>query len=144
MVCPRRPLTDCKGSLYFFERGASLQTENLWVKCSDPNCGAAKSLVHAFGREAQENLPACRGRHPHLDTFDPKCEETPRAVLLGATNTWFPVTLSVLAIPLEGDALGQLVSDGWEYFRDVESLPELKGLLEGVDQERHPSGHRPL
>src|SRR3989304_4255073 len=58
----------CKGTLRFFERGASLQTENLWVKCD--SCDAARSLVHAFGREAQENLPACRGRHPHLDKYE--------------------------------------------------------------------------
>lgn len=119
--------SECKGTLRFFERGASLQTENLWVKCD--TCDQARSLVHAFGKEAQENLPACRGRHPHLDTYDDTCEEPPRAVLLGATNSWFPITLSVLAIPLEGDELGQLVLDGWEYFSDVESVAELKGSL---------------
>ena len=39
--------SECKGTLRFFERGASLQTENLWVKCD--TCDAARSLVHAFG-----------------------------------------------------------------------------------------------
>jgi len=117
----------CKGSLRFFESGASLQTENLWVKCS--TCGAARSLVHAFGREAQENLPACRGRHPHLDKYDLKCEEEPRAVLLGATNSWFPISLSVLAIPIEKNQLSQLILDGWNYFSDVESLEEVRIVI---------------
>ena len=132
---------ECRGTLRFFERGASLQTENLWVKCDA--CDSARSLVHAFGREAQQNLPACRGRHPHLDTFDASCEEPPRAVLLGATNSWFPVSLSVLAIPLEKNQLSQFILDGWEYFSDVESADELKvviktllksGSLPGIDR----------
>jgi len=119
--------SDCKGTLRFFERGASLQTENLWVKCDA--CGAARSLVHAFGAEARNNLPACRGRHPHLDRYDDDCDEEARAVLLGATNSWFPVTLSVLAIPHTGDSLSQIVEDGWEDLSDAESEAELKGLL---------------
>jgi len=135
--------SECKGTLRFFERGASLQTENLWVKCD--TCDAARSLVHAFGREAQENLPACRGRHPHLNKYE-ECTEDPRTILLGATNGWFPITLSVLAIPLERDQLGQLVLDGWEYFSDAESADEIKvivktlvksGSLPGIDKWDH-------
>lgn len=119
--------SDCRGTLRFFESGASLQTENLWVKCD--TCDAARSLVHAFGREAQENLPACRGRHPHLDKFDADCNEQPRAVLLGATNSWFPITLSVLAIPLEKNQLSQLILDGWNYFVDADSVEEVKIIV---------------
>lgn len=131
----------CKGTLRFFERGASLQTENLWVKCD--SCGSARSLVHAFGREAQKNLPACRGRHPHLNQYEEGCNEAPRTILLGATNGWFPITLSVLAIPLLRDPLGQLILDGWEYFSDAESAEEIKvivntlvksGSLPGIDK----------
>lgn len=117
----------CKGTLRFFERGASLQTENLWVKCDA--CGAARSLVHAFGVEARDNLPACRGRHPHLDAYEEGCDEEARAVLLGATNSWFAITLSVLAIPYTGDSLSQMVEDGWEDLADVESEAELRGIL---------------
>ncbi len=135
--------SDCKGTLRFFERGASLQTENLWVKCDA--CDAARSLVHAFGREARKNLPACRGRHPHLNKFE-ECKEESRTILLGATNGWFPITLSVLAIPMEKDQLGQLILDGWEYFSDAESADEVKviiktlvksGSLPGIDKWDH-------
>ena len=117
----------CKGTLRFFEQGASLQTENLWVKCD--GCDASRSLVHAFGREAEENLPACRGRHPHLNSFDDCCNEKPRAVLLGSTNSWFSISLSVLAIPQGKDQLAQLLSDGWNYFADLESEAEVKVVL---------------
>jgi hypothetical protein len=114
-----------EGTLRFFESGASLQTENLWVKCDA--CGVSKQLAKAFGKSGRDNLPACRGRHPHLDKFDSECNEQPRAVLLGATNSWFPITLSVLAIPLEKNQLSQLILDGWDYFSDAESVDESKG-----------------
>jgi hypothetical protein len=119
--------SDCRGTLRFFESGASLQTENLWVKCDA--CGASKQLAKAFGKSGQENLPACRGRNPHLDKFDADCNEQPRAVLLGATNSWFPITLSVLAIPLEKNQLSQLILDGWDYFADADSVDEIKIIV---------------
>lgn len=133
--------TACKGTLRFFERGASLQTENLWVKCDD--CGAARSLVHAFGEKAKDNIPACRGRHPHLDVYNENCDQPARAVLLGATNSWFPITLSVLAIPHTGNSLYQIVADGWTYFEDATSEDEVKiicktlkksGQVPGIDK----------
>src|SRR5690606_36630393 len=124
-----------------YESGASLQTENLWVKCDA--CSTSRSLAQAFGKAGKENLPACRGRHPHLDHFDEECDEEPRAVLLGATNSWFPITLSALAIPQTKDPLGQLVQDGWEFFDELESEAEVSlivktlkktGALPGIDK----------
>lgn len=107
----------CKGTLRFFESGASLQTENLWVKCDE--CGAAKNIAQGFDKAGKENLPSCRGRHPHLDHFDEECDEEARAVLLGSTNSWFPITLSALAIPQAKDPLGQLIQDGWAVFQGI-------------------------
>lgn len=136
-----RGQSSCKGSLRFFEAGASLQTENLWVKCDA--CPASRNMAQAFGRIGKENLPGCRGRHPHTDSFDGKCSEEPRAVLLGATNSWFPVSLSALAIPISKDPIVQLVHDGWDYFEDLESAAEVKvtiktlkktGALPGIDK----------
>lgn len=136
--------SDCKGTLRFFESGASLQTENLWVKCDA--CEVSRNMSHAFGRVGKENLPGCRGRHPHLDRYDENCPEEARAVLLGATNSWFPITLSALAIPQSKSPLGQLIQDGWEYFEDVESVEEVPfvvktlkktSALPGID--KHPA-----
>jgi hypothetical protein len=133
--------SSCKGTLRFFESGASLQTENLWVKCDA--CSASRSMAHAFGKAGKENLPSCRGRHPHLDHFDDECDEDARAVLLGSTNSWFPLTLSALAIPQAKDPLGQLVQDGWAVFQGVTAealVPivvqtlKLTGGLPGIDK----------
>jgi hypothetical protein len=115
--------SDCPGPLKFFEQGASLQTENLWVRCE--RCDASRSLVDAFGDRGQQLLPRCRGRHPHLGRSDASCEERLRPVLLGASNSWFPVTLTVLAIPTKGDKLAQLLADKSDLFSDVENQAEL-------------------
>ena len=64
-------------------------------------------------------------------------------MLLGATNSWFPITMSALAIPLSRDPIAQLVLDGWEYFEDLDSVDEVKitmktlkrsGALPGIDK----------
>jgi hypothetical protein len=115
--------SDCPGPLKFFEQGASLQTENLWVRCE--RCDASRSMVDAFGDRGQQLLPKCRGRHPHLGRADANCEERLRPVLLGASNSWFPVTLTVLAIPTKGDKLAQLLVDKSDLFSDVGSQAEL-------------------
>ncbi len=128
----------CKGTLRFFESGASLQTENLWVRCD--SCGAAKSMAQAFGQVGKDNLPGCRGRHPHLDRFEDGCTEVPRAILLGATNGWFPLTLSVLAIPQTGSPLAQVVADGWTFFEDVESEVEAAAVVKTLKKSAQLPG----
>lgn len=128
----------CMGTLRFFESGASLQTENLWVRCD--SCGAARSMAQAFGQVGKDNLPGCRGRHPHLNRFDASCTEDPRAILLGATNGWFPVTLSVLAIPQTGSPLAQLVADGWTFFEDVESAAEAAAVVKTLKKSAQLAG----
>jgi hypothetical protein len=86
-------------------------------------------MAQAFGQVGRENLPGCRGRHPHLNKFEDGCGEVPRAILLGATNGWFPLALSVLAIPQMGSPLAQLVADGWAFFEDVESAVEAAAVV---------------
>ncbi|WP_161882804.1 DUF1998 domain-containing protein [Deinococcus alpinitundrae] len=126
--------TTCRGILRFFESGASLQTENLWVKCE--GCGTSRSLVFAFGEEGKKTLPACRGRHPHLDAFDDEpCTQRARPVILGATNAWFPVTLSALAIPLAETPVAQFVEEAWEEIEAAEDVGELKGILKSLKRQ---------
>ena len=124
--------SSCKGTLRFYENGASLQTENLWVKCDA--CGTARSMAMAFGKSGKENLPACRGRHPHLNYFDNECEEEARGVLLGATNSWFPITLSALAIPQASNPLSQLIEDGWEFFEELETEAEVLLIIKTLNK----------
>lgn len=128
----------CTGTLRFFESGASLQTENLWVRCD--TCQAARNMSQAFGQMGRDSLPGCRGRHPHLNLFAEECVEDPRAILLGATNGWFPVTLSVLAIPQTGSPLAQIVVDGWTFFEDVENAAEAATVVKTLKKSAQLPG----
>lgn len=125
-----RGASDCKGQLRFYERGTSLQTENLWVECTQ--CSSSRSMAEAFGERGRDAMPACRGEHPHLGRHDAECLEALRPVLLGASNSWFPITMSVLAIPTKADKLTQLIEDKWELLKNIPSrevLPHVIGPL---------------
>ena len=135
--------SDCPGSLKFYERGASLQSTDLYVECMNETCRARKPMVHAFGENAKNHLPGCRGRHPHLGQCSGDCDEKLHGVLLGASNSWFPITMTALAMPSEKDKLGQMVDDSWELLEKIPSrevLPivieplMLAGQLPGFDQ----------
>ena len=80
------------------------------------------------GNQEKES-PTMQRRHPHINRFDSDCEERARAVLLGATNSWFPITVSVLAIPTEEDPLIQCINDGWEHFHILETKDQLDTIL---------------
>ena len=86
-------------------------------------------MACAFGQSGKKNSPACRGHHPYLGTRDSDCDEQARAVLLGTTNSWFPITLSALSalvIPVEKISSHRLILDGWDIFEDANSIDEFK------------------
>jgi hypothetical protein len=90
-------------------------------------------MSQAFGDLGREALPACRGRHPHLRGYDREpCGNEVRTVLLGASNSWFPVTASALAIPTRSDKLQQLVEDNWDIFQDATNQKELEMALKAM------------
>ncbi len=67
-------------------------------------CGKIRRMSEAFSEEGRDELARCRGRWPHLRKYDEDpCEGKQRAILLGASNSWFPIMLSVLSIPTTSD-----------------------------------------
>ncbi|GLZ04310.1 hypothetical protein Acsp03_17760 [Actinomadura sp. NBRC 104412] len=93
---------------------------NVNIKCV--NCGEHRNIRQAQGRRGEENLPRCRGRHPHLAVFDPQgCDRAPKLLVVGASNQWFAKTLSALAVPRSGaSALDAKIEQHWGI---IESLP---------------------
>ncbi|MGO9190464.1 MAG: hypothetical protein ACLP8X_18665 [Streptosporangiaceae bacterium] len=57
---------------------------NVVIRC--PSCGAKKNISRAMGQRGAENLPACRGRHPHLSTFE-NCAERPMVLVVGVRDS---------------------------------------------------------
>ena len=94
------------------EIGGGSRSTDVQVECL--TCGQKMHISQAFGEPGARTMPRCRGRHPHLRQFDATpCKHQLRAVLLGASNAWFPVTRSVLSLPVSSDALEQLVAKHW-------------------------------
>jgi hypothetical protein len=103
-----RGASDCPGALRLLEVGVSGSAADVVVRCD--RCNQSRSLSDAFGTPGTQNMPQCRGRNPHLRNFDDDgCEEQMKSILLGASNSWFPMTLAVLSVPGTRDELGQLV-----------------------------------
>lgn len=131
-----RGSTTCNGTLRFFEQGASLETRDLFVACGAGDA-KARSMAEAFGPDAELSLPRCRGSHPHLRDYDTSCELQLRAILLGASNGWFAVTMSALAVPTEADELEQIVGDNWNLLGGItseEMVPVVLGALQAAGQ----------
>jgi len=99
------------------------QGANVVIRCL--SCPARRNISQAMGRRGEQNLPACRGRHPHLSTFG-ECGERPMVIVVGASNQWFAQTLTALAVPATGtSALQAKVEQLWEQLRGVDSRATL-------------------
>ena len=124
--------SNCPGRLRLLEAGISGSAADVIIKCD--KCNQSRSLAEAFGSIGKQNMPQCRGRHPHLRSFsDDGCSEQMRSILLGASNSWFPVTLSVLSIPSTSNSLGQLVQDHWATLKEISEASQVN-LLRRIGQ----------
>lgn len=116
--------------------GAGGKGANATIACE--SCNATRGMGEAQGRTGQEKLPPCRGRHPHLEGFEPSgCGNQTRLMLVGAANLWFGVTQSVIVMPLttseESDRLAAAVRIelGARLEKYADDLGVLRDLLEG-------------
>jgi hypothetical protein len=104
--------------LRLIEYSPSGEARDLEARCE--TCGKKRRLSDAFGRENREKLPMCQGRNPHLRNYDPDgCDLHARPIILGASNTWFPVVYSTVAIPVDTDRLAQLVDENWATLKNA-------------------------
>ena len=88
VVFPRLRMTDRTAG-----KGASAT-----IRCD--SCGQRRPMNEAQGQAGAAKLPKCRGRHPHLDAFEPGgCGAESKLMLIGASNLWFPSTLSIIVMP---------------------------------------------
>ena len=131
--CPGGPVLELK------EIGKASRATDVRVVCK--TCGANRVAHEAFGPEANDHLPRCRGRHPHLQRFDPGCDQPTRALLLGASNTWFAVYRSALTIPTVTGDIEQKVAEHWDILEDIEDRGELDFIVKRLVRG---AGERPL
>lgn len=143
------------------EFGVSGEASDIVLTCE--TCKSTpRRMGDVFGEDARKDMPDCRCWHPHLRDRDEKgCrdeQKTPlkmKSVLLGASNSWFPITVSALSIPTTTDALKQLVTEHWGDLEEADSTEVIaylrrKGklrdfgqfdddaVLMAVESKRHP------
>jgi hypothetical protein len=120
-------------NLKLLEFGATGEVADVVVRCD--TCEANRRMTEAFGQEADRSLPRCRGRRPHLADFDERpCDRPLRTMALGASNLWFPVTVSVLSIPSQQAELAQRVEELWTHLQGVPNEDALAWALGAMTQ----------
>jgi Domain of unknown function (DUF1998) len=125
--------TPCSWRLRLREFGLTGEAAGLRVECD--TCQAGRGLQEAFEGEHKEYMPLCRGRSPHLREFDEGCSELMQPILLGASNSWFPLTLSALAIPKATERLPQLVEEHWPVLINA-TTPQILAAFRLIGQLR--------
>jgi hypothetical protein len=124
--------TQCPARLTLREIGVSGEAAEIEVECEV--CDTKRRMSDAFGSEGPQNLPPCSGRRPHLRDYDPDvCEEQARTISLGASNSWFPIILSTLAVPTASNRLTQLVEEYWHVLEKTTSQQNIE-LLRQIGQ----------
>lgn len=131
----------CAWSLRLDERDPSGEVAGVFVRCE--TCDKARPMTGAFGEAGRRELPRCSGGHPHLRERG-ECERQMRAMLLGASNSWFAVTRSALSVPQHGDPLLERIAARWDTLKQVTSAEVLTAFraigqladLADIDDER--------
>lgn len=110
------------------------------IRCD--SCGQTRPMREAQGPAGAAKLPKCRGRHPHLDAFEPDgCGAESKLMLIGASNLWFASTLSIIVMPESPEEKADDLADrirlglGEKLARYADSPGMLRDLLDtaGVD-----------
>lgn len=99
------------------EFGVAGDASDIVVTCH--SCRRSRPMMDAFDRETFQQ--PCNGHHPHLriTAADP-CGETMRTILLGASNSWFPVVMSALSLPPNlKDRVALLVTEHWGQLKEI-------------------------
>ncbi|CAE6778849.1 DUF1998 domain-containing protein [Nitrospira defluvii] len=102
------------------EYGASGDASDIIVKCLE--CNEDRRMGDAFDRDRFQI--GCSGHHPHLRTVDTAgCPEEARTILLGSSNSWFPLVMSALSLPPNAeDKLTLLIEENWKDLKDIPSF----------------------
>lgn len=118
----------CGGPQLQMADAASTLSPRVTITCV--SCDSRRGMTDAAGRDGYEALPRCRGRHPHLQTFD-SCGRPLRLMVLGASNLWFSVTASALHLP-SGETTADLVAAHWDVVGALPSPDVVQTVIEGM------------
>lgn len=111
----------CPGAQLEIRDAGSTLGPRVTISCT-AGCGAQRNISAAAGTKGAANLPRCRGRHPHLQTYGP-CDQPLKLMVLGASNLWFAVSASALHLP-QDDPITGVLSEHWAVL-SVQPTPDV-------------------
>jgi len=84
-------------------------------------------MAEAQGQAGRAKLPQkCRGRHPHLNAFDPNCGAEPHIIMMNASNLWFAATQSIIVMPRTDEERAEALSDQLRAGLGIEQIAMFK------------------
>jgi len=120
------------------------------VICS---CGVEKSMSKIYQDNALSPIKACSGKRPWLgeiDSTEQKCGKRLKVLQIGASNVYFPITVSSLFLPRydenASDEVLKIITKKWSTIEEqlkatsVDQLCELLGGIYGFPAERFKLG----
>ncbi|MBG0816936.1 DUF1998 domain-containing protein [Planomonospora sp. ID82291] len=114
-----------KPNLLMEDRGGNIGA-NVQISCQ--RCKATRNIREAMDRKGRDRLPRCRGRHPHLGTHaENGCDKQLHVLVVGASNQWFPQTLSALFVPQVG--AGELEGKVEHFWGNLQAVAGPETLL---------------
>lgn len=127
-----RGTNGCTKKLALFSVAKTGTVADILVQCE---CGQARSASDAFGERRGEALGQCSRRRPWLGNSPDSaaCAHATegRAMQRGATNAWFPVVRSALAVKEAATPIGiALNACNPKQIEKVDTLDKLKSLVE--------------
>jgi hypothetical protein len=122
----------CGGPKLTMSDASSTLGPRVTVRCEE--CDRSANIQRAAGRAGSANLPACRGRHPHLQQFG-QCGKPLRLIVLGASNLWFGVTASALHLP-QGQTVEDMVAANWQILGAQPTPEVMQMVIDGMDALR--------
>lgn len=127
--------SSCEGPYRFSEFSVTSEARDIFVECL-AGCGVKpRPMLDAFGERGRTVLPRCTGRHPHLRCYEERpCTDDPKTILLGASNLWFPASVSILHVPRSSDEEENLIEEMSTHFSNVKSLDELATAISTLEQ----------
>ena len=127
----QKAATPCPGPQLLLNDAGSVLGPRVTITCKA--CGARRNIAEASGTRGADTLPNCRGRHPHLQTFE-GCHEPLKLMVLGASNLWFNDTLTALHLPAESreHAIATLIEGNWEILGSGIEMSVLRAVISGM------------
>ena len=123
----------CPGAQLEIRDAGSTLGPRVTISCT-AGCGAQRNISEAAGTKGTANLPRCRGRHPHLQTYEP-CDRPLKLMVLGASNQWFAVTASALHLP-QADPITGVIAEHWDIL-SAQPTPEVLAAVVAMMPAMH-------